>query len=155
MAYLIRGLDPAPFRPLYGLSDAELASRGAMRMIADAQPGFPCRVGLDDPAVGTPMLLVNYEHLPVATPYRSSYAVFVREGADRAAAYENEVPEQLAIRLISLRAFDSAGMLRKAEVLDGTELAPLIEAWLGDPGIAFLHAHNARPGCFAARIDRA
>lgn len=155
MAYVIRGLDPAPFAPLYGLSDAELAERGAMRRRADETPGFPCRVTLEDAAVGEDLILVSHEHLPVDSPYRSSYAVFVREGATQAAEYRDAIPEQLSRRLIALRAFSADGLLLNGDVVEGTQLAGMIDPWLADPTVAYLHAYNARPGCFAARIDRA
>lgn len=92
MSFAIAGLDPQPFRHLYGLSDADLAREGAIRMRADSKPGFPCRVTLEDAEPGEDLLLVNYEHLPVATPYRSRHAIFVRDGAQEAARYEDAVP---------------------------------------------------------------
>ncbi|MDO7840859.1 DUF1203 domain-containing protein [Sphingomonas immobilis] len=153
--FVIAGLDPAPFRHLYGASDAELAAAGAVRMRADATPGFPCRITLEDAEPGEDLLLVNYEHLPVATPYRSAHAIFVREGAEVAARYEDAVPAQFARRLLSVRAFDAAGMMRDADVVDGRALEPLIARMFGDPAVAYLHVHNAKPGCFAGRVDRA
>ena len=155
MSYVIRGLDPAPFAPLYGLSDEALAERGAVRHRADSKPGFPCRVTLDDAEPGENLILVGYEHLPVDSPYRASYAIYVREGATEAAEYRDAVPLQLSRRLLALRAFDTQGMLLKGDVIEGSELAGQIEPWLADPAVAYLHAYNARPGCFAARIDRA
>jgi hypothetical protein len=154
MSFVISGLDPALFRPFYGRSDAELAEARVVRMTADAKPGFPCRVTLEDAEPGETLLLLNHEHLPVDTPYRSRHAIFVREGAEKAARIEDEVPEQLACRLLSVRAFDAAGMMTDAEVIEGRELAPLIERFFADPAVAYLHAHNARRGCYAARIDR-
>ncbi|MCW4461695.1 DUF1203 domain-containing protein [Sphingomonas sp. BT-65] len=68
MSYVITGLDPAPFRHLYGMTDAELAQADAVRMIADKKPGYPCRVTLEDAEPGAAVLLVNHEHLPVDTP---------------------------------------------------------------------------------------
>lgn len=153
--FVVRGIDPAPFRPLYGLSEAALAEQGVVRMVADAKPGFPCRVTLDDAEPGERVLLLNYEHLPVATPYRSRHAIFVREGAERAAVVEDRLPEQLVQRLLSVRAFDEAGMMVDAEVLEGAVAEPLVREWLERDGVAYLHAHNARRGCFAARIERA
>src|SRR5581483_8202710 len=98
MSFRISGLPLAPFAPLFGLSDEELASRSIQRHTADVSPGFPCRVSLQDAAPGETLLLLNYEHLSVASPYRSRYALYVREG---------------------------------------------------------VHVHNAKPGCYAARVDRA
>ena len=40
-------------------------------------------------------------------------------------------------------------------VVEGEAAAPVIERMLADPGVAYLHAHYAKPGCYAARIDRA
>lgn len=153
--YVIRGLDPAPFAPLFGLSDAALAEHNIMRCHADAMPGFPCRITLEDAVPGESLLLVNYEHLPVASPYRSAHAIYVREGATEAAIYRNAVPVQLSVRLLSVRAFDDSGMMVEAEVIDGTALDGLARLWLDRADVAYLHVHNARPGCFAARIDRA
>ena len=155
MSFVITGLDPQPFRHLYGLPDADLAREGAIRMRADSKPGFPCRVTLEDAEPGEDLLLVNYEHLSVATPYRSRHAIFVRDGAEEAARYEDAVPEQLSRRLLSVRAFDAEGMMTDADVFDGTELAERIEAFFADPSVAYLHVHNAKRGCFAARVDRA
>ena len=36
MSYTIEGLSPQGFKGLFGLSDEELAKRGAIRVIADA-----------------------------------------------------------------------------------------------------------------------
>lgn len=154
MSFVITGLDPAPFEHLYGLSDEALARVGALRIRADARPGFPCRVTLEDVEPGADVLLVNYEHLPVATPYRSRHAIFVRDGADRAARYVDRVPEQLRVRLLSVRAFDDAGMMTDADVFDGGDLATRIDGFFADPLVAYLHVHNAKRGCFAARVDR-
>ena len=155
MDFRISGLPSAPFEPLFGLSAERLAELGIQRRIADRSPGFPCRVSLVDAARGEPVLLLNYEHLPVAGPYRSRHAIYVRENAREAHPAINEIPEQLRIRLLSLRAFDSAGLMREADVVDGACAHDAIRRMLGDPAVEFIHVHNARPGCYAARVDRA
>ncbi len=155
MSYVISGIDPAPFRHLYGLTDADLAAQGVVRMIADAKPGYPCRVTLEDAEPGDAVLLVNHEHLPVDTPYRSRHAIFVADGAEQAARYEGAIPEQLRVRLLSVRAFDADDMMIDAEVLEGSGLEAEIARMFADPRAAYLHVHNARRGCFAARVDRA
>jgi uncharacterized protein DUF1203 len=154
VSFVISGIDPAPFTQFYGRADGELAAAGVVRTIADAKPGFPCRVTLEDAEPGEALLLLNHVHLPVDTPYRSCHAIFVRDGAETAARFENEVPQQLASRLLSVRAFDPAGMMTDADVIEGRDLVPLIERFFADPAVTYLHAHNARRGCFAARIDR-
>jgi hypothetical protein len=155
MSFRITGLDPAPFRHLYGLSDEELAGRGAKRCVADQKPGFPDRVELRDAEPGESVLLINHTHQPADTPYRASHAIFVREGAERAYSAVDVVPEPLRGRPISLRAFDGDHMMVDADLVDGRELESLIERLLADPKVSYLHAHYARRGCFAARIERA
>ena len=155
MSFRIRGLDPAPFLPLFALGDAELEERGARRMVADSKPGFPCRVTLEDAEPGERLILVNYEHQPADTPYRASHAIFVRESAREAYDRVGEVPPVLRPRLLSLRAFDLDHMMVDAGVVEGREVEGLIERLFGRPDTAYVHAHNAGRGCFAARIDRA
>jgi hypothetical protein len=154
MDFQVSGLPLAQFQPLFALSDAELAERNIVREVADKRPGFPCRVSLRDADVGERLLLLNYEHLPVASPFRSSHAIYVRENAVAAHPDVNEVPDVMASRLLSIRAFDDAGMMRAADVVPGKDVVPLIERMFGDAKVAYLHAHNARLGCFFARIDR-
>lgn len=155
MSFRISALPAASFSPLFALSDAELLLRGARRCVADSHPGFPCRVSLADAEVGATLLLVNYEHQPADTPYRATHAIFVRENAKQAQLEGGEIPESLQLRLLSVRAFDSTGMLLEADVVEGRNLEPVIERMFANAGVAYLHLHNAKPGCYAARVDRA
>ena len=155
MSFRISGLPAGEFATFFGMADAELAAHNACRVVADRHPGFPCRVSLVDAQPGERLLLVNYEHLAVASPYRSRYAIYVRESARDAHLGVNEIPPVLRQRLLSLRAFSHAGMLLDADIAEGAELAGALERLLAPPEVEYLHAHNARPGCFAARVDRA
>ena len=154
MDFQISGLPLADFAPLFALSDEQLAQRHIVRRVADEHPGFPCRVSLRDAEPGERLLLLNYEHLAVASPYRSRHAIYVRENAVEALPAVNEVPNVLALRLLSIRAFDSDGMMQEADVVQGKDAAPVFERMLGNARVAYLHVHNAKPGCFAARVDR-
>jgi hypothetical protein len=153
MNYTVRGLSPDPFIPLYGLRDEELAKRRACRVVVDG-PGFPERVEMRDAEPGEALLLVNFEHQSADTPYRSSHAIYVREGATEAWS-GNHLPEVMRKRLLSLRGFSGDGMMIDADVVEGRDADPVIERLLADPKVAYIHAHYARPGCYAARIDRA
>jgi hypothetical protein len=155
MAFTISGLAPEPFAALYGLPDAELARRGAIRMRVDESPGFPDRIEMRDAGVGETVLLVNHVSLDLPTPYRASHAIFVREGADRRwQGAPGEVPEVMRRRLLSLRGFDAQGMLRAADVVEGRSVEDVIGHLFADPAVAYIHAHNARQGCYSGRIDR-
>ena len=153
MPFTVTGLSPEPFLPLFGLGDEELKKRRARRVIVDGA-GFPERIEMRDAEPGETLLLVNYEHQDADTPYRSSHAIYVREGA-REAWRGDRLPAVMRKRLLSLRGFSADGDMVDADVVEGAEAEPVIERLLGDPRIAYLHAHYARPGCYAARIDHA
>lgn len=155
MSFRITGLDAKPFRHLYGLSDSELAARGAIRYVAESKPGYPDRVEMRDVEPGESVLLVNYEHQPADSPYRSAHAIFVREGAQVAFDRVGEVPPCMRDRTLSLRAFDDKGMMIDADLVEGHGVETLIDRMFENPTVAYIHAHNARRGCYAGRIDRA
>ena len=153
MPFTVTGLAPEPFIPLYGLSDDELVERRARRVVVHGT-GFPERIELRDAQPGETLLLVNYEHQPANTPYRSSHAVYVREGATETWSGDH-LPEVMRKRLLSLRAFSDDGSIVDADVVEGREAEPVIERLFADHRLDYIHAHYARPGCYAARIDRA
>jgi hypothetical protein len=154
MSFRILGLEPARFRPLFGLSDRELAVLGAKRLIADSKPGFPDRVEIRDAEPGQSVLLLNYTHQPADTPYRASHAIFVLEGAEKRYDRVGEIPDPLRIRQISLRAFDDQHQMVDADLIDGRELENLIERFFANSGVSYLQAHYAKRGCYAASIER-
>lgn len=155
MSFVISGLPVEAFKPLFSLSDAALAERGVVRCQVDAKPGFPCRVTLEDAEPGATVLLMNYEHQPAPTPYRASHAIFVSEAATEPRRAVDEVPGALRVRAaLSLRAYDEAGMMVDAELTPGAAIEPVIEKMFANPQVAYIHAHNAGRGCYAARIDR-
>jgi hypothetical protein len=155
MSFRISGLPAEDFARLFALSDEELARQGAVRRIADGRtPGYPCRVSLTDARAGDELLLVNYEHHPVSSPYRMRFAVYVRKG-EKTYDRMDEVPEQLRIRTLAVRAFDTDAMMVGRELVDGHQLEGAIERLFADPRAAYLHVHYAAPGCYAARVDRA
>ena len=154
MTYKISGLEPSQFAHLFGLNDELLAGHGAVRMIADSSPGFPCRVTLDDAEPGDALLLVNHVSHEGNNPYRASHAIFVSESAPKAAVYNDEVPPALERRILSLRAFDKAGMMTDAALAQPGEADAAIRRLFASEAVDHIDAHNATRGCFAARIER-
>jgi len=153
MTYRITGLDPAPYKPLFGLPENELARRGIVRMTVDS-PTFPCRVSLTDRAPGETVLLLNHVSLEVAGPYRASHAIFVTESDEDAAAYVDEVPPVFEKRILSLRGFDEDGMMVEAALAQPGESDAVIRRMLGNPAVDQIHTHTATRGCFVAKIER-
>jgi hypothetical protein len=154
MTYSIHGLDPASFAPLFALHEAELATRGAMRVTATASFGFPCRVSLEDAREGEGLILLHHVSHDVATPYRSAYAIYVREGVGRAGPWIDATPPVFEGRSIALRGFGADGLLRDAKLALPGRADSAIRALFDDAGIAYIDAHNAAHGCFSARIER-
>ena len=142
------------FEHFFPLSDEELRERSGRWLVADSQPGHPCRVSLEDAAVGERVLALPYTHLDVQSPYRASGPVFVRETAQTATPGVNEIPIMFFQRLLSLRAYDSEGMMIHAKVVEGTGLAKAIVDHFDDANVAYQHIHNANPGCFNCAVQR-
>ena len=155
MTYKISGLEPSQFSHLFGLGDEELATHGAVRMTADKRPSFPCRITLDDADIGETLLLVNHVSHDADNPYRASHAIFVSEGSTQAAVYEDEIPPALDRRILSLRAFDEAGMMTDAALAQPGEADAVVCRMLADALVDHVDAHTAIRGCFMARADRA
>jgi hypothetical protein len=152
MHFRISGLPAEPFQHLFALDDEALKRHGAVRRTAE-DSGYPCRISLTDAKAGDEVILVNYEHQDADTPYRSRHAIYVRTGEQRCEAID-QVPEQLRKRLLSARAFDARGMMLDADVTEGRALEEVLERLFALAGVAYIHLHYARPGCYAARVDR-
>ena len=151
----IRGLDAAPFHALLHLPPSELPGRLAMVRTADSHPGFPCRVSLDDAVPGETVLLTHFQHQDAATPFRASHAIYVRAAANQTFDAVNTVPPALARRTLSLRAFDADGWLKAATLTPGTDVLEAARGLLARDDVAYLHAHYAAMGCYAAWLGRA
>lgn len=154
MSFRLIGLNPAPFRHLYGLSDDRLTELGAKRYVVENSPGFPDRVEMRDLDFGETALLVNYVHQPADTPYKASHAIFICEGAVTAYEAVDEMPEVMRKRQLSLRAFDDHHMMVDADLVDGAHAEMVIRRLFGRAEIAYIQAHYAKRGCYAARIER-
>src|SRR6478672_8690178 len=153
MSYRIKGIDPAPYRHLFGLPDEELESRGVVRMTV-SDPTFPCRVSLTDRAIGEKVLLLNHVSHDVANPYRATHAIFVTETEQEPAEYVDEVPPVFVPRVLSLRGFNKDGMMADALLTQPGEAEAGILKLFENPEIETIHAHNAGRGCFSAKIER-
>ena len=154
MTFQIQALAADEFAHLFALSDPELERIGAIRVTADNKPGFPCRVSLRDAEIGDELILMNYEHLSENSPYKASHALYVRKDVQQATPEPGEVPAVLASRLLSVRGFGDSHLMRVADVVDGKELAAKLNDLFADPGIGYVHIHNAKQGCFAAKATR-
>lgn len=154
MSYTLTGLPREVFAHLFAMNDAELATVGAQRVIADADRGFPCRVSLADARAGERLILLNYVSHDVPGPFRTAYAIYVRESCERAGRFVDVLPEVLTSRVLSLRGFASDGLIVTAVLAADGEGDAAVRRLFEDPHVAYIMAHFAAYGCFAARIER-
>lgn len=148
------GIDPAPFAHLHGWSSSQLETAGMRRVAVEQAQAAPCRVSLDDAGIGENVILLNFAHQPADTPYHQQGPIFIRETTYRFAAADTVAPA-LARRTLSLRGFDANHMMIEADLTEGAQAAALIDRLFANPNVAYIQAHYARRGCFAAAIERA
>jgi hypothetical protein len=122
--------------------------------VVDAEGGSPCRYCLEDARPGETMLLFSYSPVPTDGPYREVGPIYIHERPCARRPVSGEIPAQLRRRLLALRGYDAEGNLVTSDVVDGKELESLLEPLLARDDVAFVHARNARPGCYACAIVR-
>ncbi len=155
MSFQIYPIERERFSQLLAATDAELAASGAGRIVVDENPGYPCRVSLEDAEVGERVLAISFVHHDVLSPYRASGPIFVRETASTREPAVNEVPGMLKRRELSVRAYSEEALMLAAKVVSGRHLADAIRELLAIPEVDYLHVHNAGPGCFNCAVRAA
>ncbi len=153
--FLLEPLPIEPFLELFAMEEEELLREGSRWLIAETKPGYPCRVSLADADPGDRVLATSFVHHDVTSPYRASGPVFVREVARPAQPAINEIPLMFEHRLLSLRAYDSDGMMLTANIVQGTDLQEAIVECFQDRRVEYQHIHNAHPGCYNCSVRRA
>ena len=154
-SFQLVGIDHAQFEPLFELSDDQLSKLGAERCFATRNPGFPCRISLDDAKEGEELLLLPFVHQPAASPYHASGPIFIRRRAKQQMLGVGELTDYVTTRLMSVRAYDATHMIIDAAVCEGIALRAEIERLLGNRLVTYIHLHNAKRGCFSCRVNRA
>lgn len=153
--FQLLGLAREPFEHLFDLSDEALQKQDIVRRVVTVNPGFPCRISLEDAEVGEEVLLLPYEHQAVASPYRASGPIFIRRNATQSTVPAGEVPSYVSLRQISVRAYDADDMMIAANVCKGVDVAEELDRQFNDSKVAYVHLHNAKPGCFSCKVVRA
>ena len=131
----------------FSLNEEALLARGAIKSMAEVKPGYPCRVSLQDAEIGEKVLLFSFQHHKTHSPYQASGPIFIKANAQVADLAINEVPEMLSNRFLSLRIYDSNGIMIDATTLEGKTLKKEIETILQNHLASYIQIHNAKPGC--------
>lgn len=154
MNFQINALSHQPFQHLFNLNDVELKDIGGVRMIVNENPGFPCRVSLEDATIGEEVLLIPFEHHKTNSPYQAKGPIFIRKGIKQRVLQQNETPKMLEHRLLSYRGYDKNGIMKSAITSEEKETKNIIEKIFNDDNIAYIHIHNSSPGCFNCEVKR-
>ncbi|MEO0498022.1 MAG: DUF1203 domain-containing protein [Pseudomonadota bacterium] len=155
MTFQITPLDAELFAHIPSMSDQQLAAANIDRQVVSAFPGTPCRVTLDDATVGETVYLLNWTHLPEGSPYQASHAIFFRPDRKAFTPKPGEIPPVLTRRPISIRGYNSAHRMIDAQLAEGDAIADAIAQMFEIDAVEYIHLHNAKPGCFAAKVVRA
>ncbi len=153
-SFQILGLKSTQLDSITNLSEQELKSRGIKKFTVDANPGYPCRLTLEDAKVGEEVLLFSYEHHNVDSPYRASGPVFMRTNGQEANLEINTIPKMLDHRLLSLRVYDQHSMMIDAETTKGDVLQDSIQSIFDNQNARYIQVHNAGPGCYNCQVNR-
>jgi len=97
---------------------------------------------------------VPFVHHDVDSPYWASGAIFVGQNAVEAQLAAGEIPDVVARRNMSVRAYDRDGMMLNGAVVSGSEMKAHIERLFANPKIEYLHLHNAGAGCYSCKAER-
>ncbi len=136
---------------LTGAADIDVT--GSDPVLVTERCSTPCRRCLRDAEPGERVHLVSYDPFVTDSPYRGASPVYVH--AEPCPVYAGHaIPEQQRRRVLSVRGYDGDAMMRRAEIVDGVALADALHRQFADPLTAFVHVHNAGPGCFAVRVIR-
>ncbi|MEP2103432.1 MAG: DUF1203 domain-containing protein [Parasphingorhabdus sp.] len=149
MTYQITGISPETLASHKKTNESRTVS-----VKATSKPGFPCRVSLEDAEEGEELLLFHHVSHDVESPYRSSYAIYARSSATKAARYTDEVPPVFQGRPLGMRAFGTDAMLKTAGLSMPGDADKTIRELFELDEVAYIDVHNAAHGCFVARVER-
>jgi hypothetical protein len=155
MSFQIHALPKEPFDGYFDLTPKQLTDRGAHLETVTNHPGFPCRVSMTDAPVGSTVVLLNYQHQSANTPYQAAHAIYVTKNVAECKPAINEIPQVLSSRIMSIRGFSKDHMMKEADVVEGAKLHTAIEKMFLEKSIDYIHLHNAKQGCYAAKVTRA
>ena len=152
--FQVIGIQAEEIQSLLNLKESNLDKLNIRKMIVDENPGYPCRLSLEDARIGEEVLLFNYEHHKVNSPYQASGPVFVRIAAKAANLQQNELPIMLYHRLLSLRIYNKEAMMIDARTIQGEQLKDTIQAVFLNDKAQYIQVHNSSPGCYNCQINR-
>lgn len=152
--FQVVALQDKEFSNLFLMNEEELKSNGAVKIIAYAKPGHPCKISLKDAEVGEEVILLNYQYHSANSPYNESGPILIRKGATTAKLDVNEIPYILHHWYLSVRGYNTDSMIVEARVTKGVNLRENIDEIFDKKEVEYIHIHNAKPGCYNCLVNR-
>jgi hypothetical protein len=120
---------------------------------ADSPMGFPCRHCLRWAQPGERMVLFPYAAIPPGRPYSESGPIYVHAEPCQRYAATDQYPDDFRKNRV-IRAYNSANDMIAAEVADGIQPEAVVEKFLQNPEVAFVHIRSVSHGCYTMQIER-
>ncbi|KAF4447190.1 DUF1203 domain protein [Fusarium austroafricanum] len=150
------GLQPVQLKYVPLSAPVSVSDSSTVTMTAPEGMHLPCRRCLLDATPGEVLHLIAYDPFPIdsVTPYRGNGPIFVH-AHDCTPFSGATLPATQLKRLQSVRAYDENHMMVAAETVNGSEFEKVVGEMLADKKSSYVNVHNAKPGCFAVRVERA
>ena len=122
-------------------------------VIADSPNGYPCRHCLRWAQPGERVVLFPFAAVPPGHPYSESGPIFVHaEPCERYAATD-QYPEAFRKNRV-VRAYNSKQDMIDAKVANGAKPEKIVEKFLQNSEVAFVHVRSVSHGCYTMQIER-
>ena len=122
----------------------------------DEAGGSPCRHCLLECEPGQAVLLGSYNLERPRGIYWTPSPIFIHEQDCRRYSGQDELPEIVVSRFVSLRAYDRNDRIiyELGEALEGREAKAAVAHSIQDARTTYINIHTAKPGCLLCRIER-
>ena len=126
-----------------------------LRPFVTDEPGAPLRCCLREAEAAERLVLIAYRPDDTVGAYREIGPVFLHadacDGFEPSAGY----PGGFRRRQQVFRAYDAAGRIAYAVLVDGADAEAAIDTLLANPDITTIHSRNVLYGCYMFAINRA
>ncbi len=118
------------------------------------ESGAPLRCCLREAGPGERLALIAYRPEGTAGAYREVGPVFVHADPCQGYAERDTYPAGFRDRRQVLRAYDEAGRIAEALLVEGVQAEAGIAHLLASPRVATIHSRNVLYGCYMFAIGR-
>ena len=149
-------ISPIPAERLEAMNNAGIDDAGErFEPFVAEEDGAPLRCCLRDARAGERLALIAYRPEGTAGAYREIGPVFVHADSCEGYAERGAYPAGFRDRRQIFRAYDDAGRIADALLVEGANAEQFIEQLLARPDVATVHSRNALYGCYMFAVDRA